>query len=64
MAGRTEYKNKWQKENVDRVNLTLPKGDKAKIKAHGEQRGESVNGFIGRAISETMTRDGEQTAKK
>ena len=27
------------------------------IKAHAEARGESVNGFIGRAISETMERD-------
>jgi len=29
------------------------------IKAHAESRGESVNGFIGRAIAETMERDGK-----
>ena len=28
-----------------------------KIKAHAEKRGESINGFVGRAISETMQRD-------
>ena len=57
MAGKTEYKNNWQKENVDRVNLTMPKGKKDTIKAHAEARGESVNGFINRAIEETMERD-------
>ena len=57
MAGKTEYKNNWQKENVDRVNLTMPKGRKDIIKAHAEAHGESVNGFINRAIEETMARD-------
>ena len=57
MAGKTEYKNNWQKENVDRVNLTMPKGKKDTIKAHAEAQGESVNGFINRAIDETMEKD-------
>lgn len=57
MAGKTEYKNNWQKENVDRVNLTMPKGKKDTIKAHAEAKGESVSGFINRAIDETMERD-------
>ena len=60
MAGKAEYKNQWQKENCDRVNLTLPKGRKAELQAHAAALGESVNGFIGRAISETMDRDGSQ----
>jgi len=29
------------------------------IKAHAENQGETVNGFIKRAINETMTRDKE-----
>ncbi len=57
MAGKTDYKNQWQKDNVDRVNLTLPKGQKEIIKAHAEAHSETVNGFIKRAISETMERD-------
>ena len=57
MAGKTEYKNNWQKENVDRINLIVPKGQKEAIKAHAEARGESVNGFVNRAISEAMERD-------
>lgn len=57
MAGKTEYKNQWQKENVDRVNLTMPKGKKDKVKQHAEQHGESLNGFINRAIDEQIERD-------
>ncbi|MDE6881006.1 MAG: Arc family DNA-binding protein [Oscillospiraceae bacterium] len=59
MAGKTEYKNNWQKENVDRVNLTMPKGRKEIIKTHAEAHSESVNGFINRAIQETMERDND-----
>lgn len=57
MAGKTEYKNAWQRENMDRVNLTMPKGKKEAIKAHADAQGESVSGFINRAIDETMERD-------
>lgn len=49
--------NKYMKTNYDRVNLTLPKGRKDEIKAHAEERSESVNAFITRAIDETMQRD-------
>lgn len=49
--------NKYMKENYDRINLTIPKGQREIIKAHAASRGESVNGFIGRAIDETMERD-------
>ena len=49
--------NKYMAANYDRVNVTMPKGKKDVIKAHAEARGESVNGFIGRAIDETMERD-------
>ena len=50
--------NKYMKGNYDRVNLTLPKGQKDRIKAHAESRGESVNAFVNRAIDETMAREG------
>lgn len=49
--------NKYMKTNYDRVNLTMPKGQKEKVKIHSEARGESVNAFINRAICETMDRD-------
>lgn len=37
--------------------MTVPKGEKDLIQAHAEAHGESTNGFINRAISETMERD-------
>lgn len=49
--------NKYMKEKYDRINLTVPKGDKEIIQAHAEAHSESVNGFINRAITETMERD-------
>ena len=57
MAGKNEYKNNWIAEKLDRINLTVPKGQKDAIKAHADSTGESVNAFINRAISETMERD-------
>ena len=49
--------SKYMKENYDVYQIRMPKGQKDIIKAHAEGRGESVNGFIGRAISETIERD-------
>lgn len=49
--------HKYVKANYDRMEVTVPKGDKEIIKSHAEKRGESVNGFIQRAIKETMERD-------
>ncbi len=49
--------NKYVKENYDRVLLTMPKGKKDAIKAHATERGESVNGFVNRAIDEAVERD-------
>lgn len=48
---------KWDAANLDRLSIALPKGSRESIKAHAQAQGESVNGFIGRAISETMERD-------
>lgn len=48
---------KYMKANYDRINLMVPKGEREEIRAHAESRGESLNGFIGRAIQETMERD-------
>ena len=56
-AARKEGNRKWDAQNLDRISIALPKGQKDKIKAHAEKRGESINGFVGRAISETMQRD-------
>ena len=62
LGGKTSAasKNKWMAKAYDRINLTVPKGQKDEIKAHADVfDGGSVNGFINRAIEETMRRDKE-----
>ena len=49
--------NKYMAANYDRINLTVPKGKKETIQAHAETQGESVNGFINRAIDHQISRD-------
>ena len=49
--------SKYMKENYDEIKVRVPKGTKEAIKAHAESNGESVNGFISRAIEETMERE-------
>lgn len=51
--------NKYMAANYDRINLTVPKGQKEVVQAHAEAHSESVNGFINRAIQETMERDND-----
>ena len=53
-----QVKNDYAKKAYDDVRLQVKKGKKDVIKAHAEAQGESVNGFINRAIDETMERDG------
>lgn len=64
MDRKIDYKNNWQRENTDHVNLTMPKGRKEIIKAHAKAHGESVNGFINRAISETMKRGNREICRR
>lgn len=55
----TRAKNKYNADNYDSLRIVVPKGKKDIIKAHATERGESLNGFVNRAIDETMERDGE-----
>ncbi len=50
-------KDRWNAKTYDEIKVRVPKGQKQDIQSHAEKHGESVNGFIGRAISETMERD-------
>ena len=52
--------NRYMNNHYDRINLTVPKGGKEKIKAHAEAQGDSVNGFINKAIDEKIERDNAQ----
>lgn len=59
---RKESMLKYAKENLKRVPLDLQKSIYEEIKIHAETRKESVNGFIKRAITETLERDQATTA--
>ena len=43
----------------DSLRIVCTKGLKDIYKAHAEQHGESLNGFVNRAIKETIERDNE-----
>ena len=57
-------KDRYNAKAYDDIRLRVPKGQKEKIQAYAESRGETVNGFINRLIAETMgvdkTADGGQ----
>ena len=48
---------KYVKQNYDRIEVKVPKGDKEALQAHAQAQGESLNKFINRAISEQVVRD-------
>ena len=54
--------NKYMQENYDRVSLMMPKGKKDVVKAQAANNGESLNGYINRAIDEAMERDQRKTS--
>lgn len=59
---RKESNIKWDRQNLDRLSIALPKGSRDRIKAHAESQGESVNRFIARAVDEAIERDRERSA--
>ena len=48
---------KYVKEKYDRIVLTMPKGRKEAIKDAAATVGESLNGYVTRAIDERIERD-------
>lgn len=61
-TAQTRAKNKYNAKAYDRIALQVKKGRRDIIRAHAAAQGESVNGFVNRAIDETMKRDGDPTA--
>ena len=57
-TARKKANAKYEAKAYDKTLVRLPKGRLDEIRAHIEPAGESLNGFIGRAIVETMERDG------
>lgn len=67
MAERQKYtearKNgnrKWDAANLDRISIAMPKGKKEVIQSHAEAAGQSVNGYINKAIDNQIERDNKK----
>ena len=56
---RRRANEKYNARAYDEIKARVPKGKKAELQAYVESRGESLNGFVNRAIDETMERDGK-----
>ena len=48
---------KYTLKAYDRLEIKVKKGCKDELKAHAAECGESLNGFVNRAIMEAMERD-------
>lgn len=48
---------KYNAKTYDEIKVRVKKGSKATIQAHADRKGESLNGFIKRAIDETIQRE-------
>lgn len=53
----SKVKDRYNAKAYDEIKVRVFKGEKDKIKVHAEEQGESLNGFINRAIDETIKRD-------
>ena len=60
----TRAKNKYNAANYERIALVVPKGKKDKIKAVAQSQGESLNGFVNKAIDNEIKRCDEQQDDK
>ena len=54
---------KYVKNNYDRIEVKVPKGRKAELNAHAKLHGESLNGFVNRAIDIVVDMDNEAGGK-
>lgn len=50
---------KWNENNLDRLYINVPKGQKDIIKAIAESKGESLNSYVGKAIQKQLEEDQE-----
>lgn len=53
---------KYESKVYDKTLIRMPKGYLPTVKDHAAQRGETLNGFINRAINETVERDIKESA--
>ncbi|MCL2072171.1 MAG: hypothetical protein FWH07_08095 [Oscillospiraceae bacterium] len=54
---RRKANEKYNAKAYDEIKVRVAKGKKADLQAHATNNGESLNGFVNRAIDETVERD-------
>lgn len=54
------YVEKYKADKIKRIPLDMQRAQYEVVQAHAKAQGESVNGFIKRAIQETMEREGQK----
>ena len=55
---KAEWQNKYIAKTYDRINLTVPKGQKEVIQAAAKNHGLSVNGWINSLIDAALEQEG------
>lgn len=53
-TARTRANRKYNEKAYDRLTVSVPKGDREKIRTAAQEAGMSLNGFIVEAITEKM----------
>ena len=51
---------KYEREKLDKILVRFPKGKKEQIQMYVANTGESVNGFINRAVDQALSADDEK----
>lgn len=60
-TAQTRAKNKYNAKAYDNLRIVVKKGRRDVIRAHAESMGESLNGFVNRAIDEAIERDDQKS---
>lgn len=50
----TRAKNKYNASHYDSLRIVVPKGDKERIRAFADSRGQTINGFVNCLIKKEM----------
>ena len=53
---RRRANDKWR-EKFELIQFRVPKGKKQVLQEHAAERGESLNGFLNRAVDQTLSSD-------
>lgn len=58
------YQNEFNRKKYDRINLTMPKGKKERVRVAAAAAGQSVNEYINAAIEKALNEDETAAGQK